>query len=245
MPNKSDNTSVNGKILLVEDDQSLSDWIKDYLTLKHYDVDQSFKGEHGVSQALKWQPDIVILDLNLPDIDGIEVCKRLRPIFKGRIIMLTARNSDEDEISGLEHGADDYLTKPVRANVLLARISTQFRYLTTLLAGYDEQDKSQSVRLGSLYVNYATRSVILRGELIDVTTKEFEVLWHLVQKTGEIVTRDELTKSLRGFEYDGFDRSVDLTISRLRRKLNDNLKNTHKIVTIRSQGYILAKDAWH
>lgn len=237
--------SINGKVLLVEDDRSLSDWIKDYLITKHFDVAQCFKGEHGVTQALKWQPDIVILDLMLPDIDGIEVCNRLRPVYKGRIIMLTARSSEEDEISGLENGADDYLTKPVRANVLLARINTQLRYLSSLPTNFDDIETSQSIRLGTLYINYDSRSVLLRGKIIDLTTKELEVLWRLVRKAGEIVTRDDLTKSLRGFEYDGFDRSVDLTISRLRRKLNDNSKNSQKIVTIRSQGYILAKDGWN
>ena len=235
---------VIGRILVVEDDQSLSDWIKDFLSAKNFAVKQCFRGDEAIAQVLEWQPDILLLDGMLPVLDGNDVCKQVRPYFKGRFLMLTARDTDADEIRSLEYGADDYLSKPIRAKVLLARINTQLRHLSTLNTEGKPIDKAQSIRLGSLYLDFGMRTVMLKGEPIEMTSKEFDMLTLLVHQAGDIVSRDELTQSLRGFEYNGFDRSVDLTISRLRRKLKDDTNNHQKIITVRGKGYILAKDVW-
>lgn len=236
--------AIYASILIVEDDHSLSDWIKDFLAAKNFVVEQCYRGDDAVEKVVEWEPDILLLDGMLPGLDGNDVCRQVRPYFKGRIIMLTARNTDTDEITSLEHGADDYLSKPVRAKVLLARINTQLRHLSSLNASFKQTEKSESIRLGNLYLNFGTRTTMLRGERVEMTSKEFDMLSMLVQNAGKIVTRDELTISLRGFEYNGFDRSVDLTVSRLRRKLDDNAKVHQKIITVRGKGYILAKDVW-
>jgi DNA-binding response OmpR family regulator len=235
--------AVNGRIILIEDDRSLSDWIKDYLVSKNFEVQQCFRGDEALEHVSRWPSDLLILDGMLPGLDGLEVCKQVRPHYKGRILMLTARDTDADEISGLENGADDYLSKPIRAQVLLARINTQLRHLSTSNSEESSAD-AKSLRVGNLHLNKASRTVLHKGEPIVMTTKEFDVLWLLVKEAGNTVSRDELTMALRGFEYNGFDRSVDLTVSRIRRKLEDTSSTQQKIVTVRGRGYILAKEAW-
>jgi len=235
--------AVNGRILIVEDDQSLSDWVKDYLITKHFEVEQCFRGDEAVQHILKMLPDLVILDCMLPGIEGTEVCKQVRPLFQGRILMLTARDEESDEVYGLEIGADEYLSKPVRAKVLLARINTQLRNLSKQLSSKNTENVS-SIRIGNLYLNKPSRTSLLKGELIDLSTGEFDMLWLLSQYAGTTVTRDELTKALRGFDYDGLDRSVDLKVSRLRKKLGDDSRSPFKIMTVWGKGYLLAKDAW-
>ncbi|MFT6270473.1 MAG: DNA-binding response OmpR family regulator [Alphaproteobacteria bacterium] len=243
MSEKHDFPVVNGRILLVEDDHSLSKWINDYLVAKHFQVEQCFRGDEAVSHTLKMQPELLILDVMLPGLDGIEVCKQLRPLFAGRIIMLTARDEDADEILGLEVGADDYLSKPIRAKVLLARINTQLRHLSKqgLSQGLEN---TEAIRIGNLYLKRSSRSAVLQGMAVDLSTGEFDMLWLLAQQGGKTVSRDELTKILRGFDYDGLDRSVDLKVSRLRKKLDDSAKTPRKIVTVWGKGYLLVKDAW-
>ncbi|WP_371194489.1 response regulator [Glaciecola sp. SC05] len=243
MTDKTNAALAAGRILLVEDDQSLSDWIKDYLVAKNFHVEQCFRGDEAVALTLSLLPDLLILDGMLPGLDGIEVCKQLRPLYKGRIIMLTARDTELDEVLALDIGADDYLSKPVRAKVLLARINTQLRHQSKIKLQTD-LDNTESMRLGNLYLKASSRTTMLRGEAIDLSSGEFDMLWLLAKQAGITVTRDDLTKVLRGFDYDGFDRSVDLKVSRLRKKLADDPKHPKKIVTVWGKGYKLVPDAW-
>ena len=169
--------------------------------------------------------------------DGLEVCRVLSSSMTIPILMLTARDEEVDEILGLEMGADDYLTKPVRGRLLEARIKSLLR------RSCHSVRPSSSIVLGQLEVNPDTRNVILNSLNIKVSSNEFDVLWVLAQHAGSVVTREVLIQKLRGFEYDGFDRSIDLRISRLRKKLGD-INEPYKIATVWGKGYQLAKDVW-
>ena len=233
-------------ILIVEDDIELANWMHDYLKAKDYRLTVCHRGDDAVDIILQQDPDIVILDGMLPGLDGMDVCKAVRPEYKKCIIMVTARDEEIDEVLGLEMGADDYLTKPVRARALLARIRKHLERLQNATQpGSVEHDANQEqMQFNNLIIDKQAMVVSLDGEKIKISSNEFEVLWLLAQQAGEVVTRDDLIKELRGFDYDGFDRSVDLRISRLRKKLGDSSSEPFRIKTIWGKGYLFAKDAW-
>jgi len=235
-------------ILLVEDDIPLSEWIADYLIARDFRVTTTGRGDDAVELIRQLNPDLVLLDGMLPGMDGLDVCKAVRPSFENPIIMLTARDEEIDEVLGLEMGADDYITKPVRARALLARIRGLLRkneQISEIQHAVQQSSKpSQRLQFNRLTINLQSRSVSLDGDLINLSSNEFDVLWLLANKAGELVTRDELVSDLRGFDYDGFDRSIDLRISRLRKKLKDNSSEPYRIKTIWGKGYLFAKDVW-
>lgn len=228
-------------ILLVEDDIALSQWMEDYLIAREFKVTTCHRGDEAVDLIGQLNPDLVLLDGMLPGMDGLDVCKAVRPQFANPIIMITARDEEIDEVLGLEMGADDYMTKPIRARALLARIKLALRRRPSA-----EQTLSNlhQVVLGGLIVDNQNRSVILNDEAINVSSNEFDVLWLLAKQAGEVVSRESLVADLRGFDYDGFDRSVDLRVSRLRKKLGDDSASPYRIKTIWGKGYLLAKDSW-
>ncbi|KXI27440.1 response regulator [Paraglaciecola hydrolytica] len=241
------------QILLVEDDASLSDWIRDYLNNKGFKVTQCMRGDEAISAITRLQPEVVILDGMLPGLDGFEVCKQARARYTGVIIMLTARDEEIDEVVGLELGADDYITKPVRARVLLTRINkaiaSKFIPVSQLKSVNNtgiEQSSIEPLKLTfkGLQVDKMSRSVSLNGQVVKVSSKEFDVLWILALSAGKVISRDSLISQLRGIEYDGFDRSIDLRISKLRKKLGDESRDPLKIKTIWGKGYLFAPDAW-
>jgi len=187
-----------------------------------------------------FSPDIIILDIMLPGKDGFTVCKELRPEYSGPILMLTAKSTDFDQVLGLEIGADDYVIKPVEPRVLSARINA-------LLRRGDLPENGKEVAVvdyGKLHISRASRQVLLEGENIDLTSQEFDLLWLLASKAGEVQNRDYIYKAVVGREYDGLDRSVDVRISRLRKKLGDNHDTPFRIKTIWGQGYLFVPDAW-
>jgi len=238
-------------ILLVEDDVSLSDWIRDYLSDKGFHVTQCMRGDAAVSLIPRLQPDVVILDGMLPGLDGFEVCKQVRQAYLGPIIMLTARDEEIDEVVGLELGADDYITKPVRARALLTRINKAMAAKLGSTANQAEPHHASALSISpsklifkGLQVDKLSRSVSLNNKLIKVSSKEFDVLWILALSAGKVISRDSLISQLRGIEYDGFDRSIDLRISKLRKKLGDESRDPLKIKTIWGKGYLFAPDAW-
>lgn len=228
-------------ILLVEDDIALSQWMQDYLIAREFKVTTCHRGDEAVDLIGQLNPDLVLLDGMLPGMDGLDVCKAVRPQFANPIIMITARDEEIDEVLGLEMGADDYMTKPIRARALLARIKLALRRRPSA-----EQTPANlhQVVLGGLIVDNQNRSVLLNDEAINVSSNEFDVLWLLAKQAGEVVSRESLVADLRGFDYDGFDRSVDLRVSRLRKKLGDDSANPYRIKTIWGKGYLLAKDSW-
>ncbi len=224
-------------ILIVEDDTELQQWIAEYLTGKGFHCACTENGADAVKLISDMQPDIVLLDGALPGLDGFKVCKTVRAFYSGAIIMITARDEEIDEVLGLEAGADDYIIKPIRARALLTRIEK-------LLEKKDAASSAKTLIFNNLVIDPHSQSVLLSGEAIKLTSKEFEVLWVLASHPGEIVTRDTLLKELRGYEFDGLDRSIDLRISRVRKKLLDRTDDPYRIKTIWGKGYLFVKDAW-
>ena len=246
-------TQGRAHILLVEDDIDLAEWIADYLIAREFKVTTSHRGDEAVELINSLNPDIVLLDGMLPGMDGLDVCKSVRANFDNPIIMITARDEEIDEVLGLEMGADDYITKPVRARVLLARIRGLLRRekkirtdnTTKAIQPSVEALEAQGIlQFSGLVISEQARSVHLDDELIKVSSNEFDVLWFLASKAGQVVSRKELVSHLRGFDYDGFDRSIDLRISRLRKKLKDDSSEPFRIKTIWGKGYLFAKDVW-
>ncbi|MEE9320993.1 MAG: response regulator transcription factor [Granulosicoccus sp.] len=224
-------------IMVVEDDASLARWIADYLSSHGYLVSVASRGDDAIRLIESDLPDLVVLDLNLPVLDGLEVCRRARKFFNGPILMLTARDAEADEILGLNTGADDYLGKPVKPHILLARVRA-------LLRRGQGDTTSKIITIGSLQLDPDSRTVTLTGKTVAVSTHEFDVLLLLANHVGKPLSREKLIGDIRGIEYDGFDRSVDVCISRLRRKLGDDAQVPRRIKTLRGTGYLLAADAW-
>lgn len=237
------NDETKNTILLVEDDEELAQWTQEYLNNKGFVVEVTASGVDAVKRINKQPPDLVLLDGMLPDIDGLDVCRQVRPDYNNPIIMLTARDEEIDEVLGLEVGADDYITKPVRARALLARIRGHLRRSHTT-ATSDKETQISLIHLNELVIDKQNLKVMLQGQPISITSAEFDVLWLLAEKAGEVVSRQELVNKLRGFDYDGFDRSIDLRISRIRKKLGDDPNEPYLIKTIWGKGYLFAKDRW-
>ena len=235
------------RVLIVEDDIDLAQWMADYLTAKQYEVEVTHRGDDAVNLILRNNPDVVILDGMLPGMDGMDVCRAVRPGFTNPIIMVTAMDEETDEVLGLELGADDYLIKPVRARALLTRIRKLTGRQTETAPPQAPQAPASSadiLRFNNLVIDRQAMVVSLEGEKLKISSNEFEVLWVLAQQAGQIVHRQDLVKQLRGFDYDGFDRSIDLRISRLRKKLKDDAAEPFRIKTVWGKGYLFAKDAW-
>lgn len=228
-------------ILLVEDDRRLADLTAEYFRQNGLTVAVEARGDRAVARFKAEQPRIVLLDLMLPGADGLTVCRELREFFNGPILIFTARDSDIDQVIGLEAGADDYVAKPVDPMVLLARTRA-------LLRRVEEQAVQQmpvaEIVLGGLRISVASQEVWLDGENIQLTTQEFELLHMLARHAGTILSRDDIFHRLRGIDYDGLDRSIDGRISKLRRKLGDSATAPSRIKTVWGKGYLLVPDAW-
>jgi len=233
------------RILLVEDDVRLAALIQEYLQQQAMDVSIEYRGDLACQRITTECPDLVVLDLMLPGLDGLEVCKAVRPQYGGPILMLTARDEDVDQVVGLEIGADDYVTKPVQPRVLLARIRALLRRFSQGNQGTtDERIERSELCFGRFRISAAARDAWLNDELLELTTNEFELLWLFATHVGEVLTRDTILDQLRGIGYDGLDRSVDIRVSRLRKKLGDNTNRPFRIKTIRGKGYLFVKEAW-
>lgn len=226
-------------ILLVEDDVRLASLIEKFLIQHNFDVKVIHSGDLAVNYILKHQPDLTILDVMLPKMDGFTICRSVRKHYSKPIIFLTAKDSDFDHVLGLEIGADDYIIKPVVPHVLLAHINVVLRRVNK-----SQKVENDKVKIGLLSVDKKSRSVFLENEEIILTSHEFELLWLLVVNAGEPQSRDFIHKTMIGREYDGLDRSVDVRISRLRKKLKDNLNSPYKIKTVWGKGYLLSESAW-
>ena len=229
-------------IMLIEDDMSLAEWFSDYLTEHGYLVTLVNRGDVAVELIKTDNPDLVVLDIMLPVKDGFDVCREARYFYHGPILMMTARDQEMDEVLGLELGADDYVTKPVKPRVLLSRIKALLRRSNN---PNDVASSSENqIQFGQFHIDANSRTTKLHGQLVAVSSNEFDVLWHLAQSAGQLVKRTELVQQLRGIDYDGFDRSIDIIVSRLRKKLGDDANNPYRIKTIWGKGYLLVADAW-
>jgi len=187
----------------------------------------------------------VVLDLMLPGCDGFEICRNVRTQFSGPILMLTARGEDVDQIVGLELGADDYVTKPVQPRVLLARIRALLRRGMSNHTAPQVSADARDMMFGTLVIRTAAREALLNNSRVDLTDNEYELLCLLARHAGEVLSRDAVLAALRKIDYDGQDRSVDLRVSRLRKKLHDNPTQPTRIKTIRAKGYMFVADAWY
>lgn len=229
---------MTSKLLLVEDDVKLAKLTADFLEQNGLTVSVANNCEQAKTQFSEGQPDLILLDLNLPDGDGLALCQYFRNEYKGPILMLTARDSNLEEVIGLDSGADDYIRKPAEPTVLLARIRSFLRLAQR------HGRSSETFEFGRLSIRPASQQVFWANQEITMTSMEFMLLSALAECAGEIVTRDELHQRTRGIEYDGLDRTVDVRISRLRKKLADYGEHPKKIRTIRGKGYLFVADAW-
>ena len=231
--------SQNNLILLVEDDRRLAQLVKDFLESNDFQVAIEENGNRVIRQAQNLNPALIILDLMLPGKDGLTLCKELRPQFKGPILMLTARDSDLDQVLGLEYGADDYVIKPAEPRVLLARIRA-------LMRRYYQNDprEQEALVFGQLCIQPTARKVVLAGDDIILSSHEYDLLLSLAAQAGQILSREFLFNHIYNREYDGLDRTIDVRVSQLRKKLNDNPENPTRIKTIWGKGYLFIADAW-
>lgn len=242
-------TNEGWRILIVEDDERLADLTREYLESNGLVVSHESHGGNAVERIRNERPDLVVLDLMLPGEDGLSICRRVRPFYDGPIIMLTARSDDLDQVLGLEMGADDYVGKPVKPRVLLARIRALLRRASAPAGAEGEAavvgSEEEPVRLqfNDLVVDRSMREAWLNNESIDLTSAEFDLLWLLARSAGRVLSREEIFTALRGIEYDGQDRSIDVRVSRIRPKIGDDPVHPRRIKTVRSKGYLFVKEA--
>lgn len=228
----------------MEDDPRLASLVHDYLEQHGFEVGVEERGDTAAARILAEQPDLLVLDLMLPGRDGLEICQEIRGAYHGPVLILTAREDEVDEVAGLELGADDYVKKPVEPRVLLARVRALLRRSRGTAPESPDPGGDGRLVFGSLRIETGSRSVFLDGEEIELTTTEFDLLHLLAARAGEVVERDWLYRELRGIDYDGVDRSVDIAVSRLRKKLEPDPSHPRGIRTVWSRGYLFAADAW-
>jgi two-component system, OmpR family, response regulator RstA len=232
--------SSSYRLLLVEDDAELASMVADYLATEGFDVSIEGRGDLAIARIASEKPDVLVLDVNLPGIDGFSICRRVRTSFRGPILILTARGEEVDEVVGLEVGADDYLSKPVRPRILLARLRAHLRKAPS---ADNAVEPGEVILLGDLRIDPSRRVVELQAREVETTTAEFDVLWLLAQHAGKVLSRKEMFEILLGFPYDGLDRSIDLRVSRLRRKLGDDPEKPRLIKSVRGVGYLLSTES--
>lgn len=223
---------------MIDDDEQLTELVSQYLSTNGFTVYAYHDGLQINEKIEAHNPDLIILDLMLPEIDGLTICKQIRAGFDGAIVMLTALGDDIDEVTGLEVGADDYLAKPVKPRVLLAHIRAQLRRQNKL----DKQQQESLVTCfeGRLVLDAGNRTAVKDELDITLSSAEFDLLWLLAKQVGSVVKREVLHEQIFRLPYDGLDRSIDLRISRIRKKLDDDPKQPAIIKTIRNAGYQLA-----
>ncbi|WP_296046410.1 response regulator [uncultured Alteromonas sp.] len=228
-------------LILVEDDERLAELVGQYLTANGFSVVRFADGE-GLTERVKTRaPDAIILDVMLPGDDGFTLCNRLRQFYTGPLLFMTAKSESFDQVLGLEIGADDYVVKPVEPRVLLARVNALMRRAAS---AEPVANSGSLVTFGKLSIDKLSRRVSLGGEDIALTSHEFDLLCLLADNASQLVERTTLYKALIGREYDGLDRSADVRVSRLRKKLKDNPQNPYRIKTIWGKGFFFVADAW-
>ncbi|CAM2889898.1 response regulator YycF [Streptococcus pluranimalium] len=228
-------------ILVVDDEKPISDIIKFNLSKEGYTIVTAFDGHEAVQQFEDVKPDLVILDLMLPGIDGLEVAKEIRKTSHTPIIMLSAKDSEFDKVIGLEIGADDYMTKPFSNRELLARVKAQLRRVETIESVAEEslQASSSEIEIGNLQIVPEAFIAKKNGEEVELTHREFELLYHLAQHIGQVMTREHLLETVWGYDYFGDVRTVDVTIRRLREKIETTPSRPEYILTRRGVGYFM------
>ncbi|WP_320009373.1 response regulator transcription factor [Maridesulfovibrio sp.] len=218
-------------ILVIEDDADIQQLLSEYLAGFGYTVHSEGSPEKGLSAFKSLSPDLIILDVMLPGMNGFEVCRRIRQDSQVPVIMLTARGDVMDRVAGLEIGADDYLPKPFEPRELVARIQS-------ILRRSQQSSTHETVNFGELYIDFDARAALIKGKDIGLTTNEFNALAVLARNPGKTFNRDDLIQELRGLESDSYNRSIDITMSRIRQKLGDDPKLPRYIKTVWGTGYV-------
>lgn len=226
------------RVMLVEDDEKLAELVRDYLGAYEFVVDLVSRGDLALARFEATQPDLVVLDLSLPGLDGLVVCRQIRERSAVPMLILTAREDAFDEVSGLEQGADDYINKPVQPRVLLARL----RALVRRAAVSGSKPANRDIVVGRLRVSRENHAVYWRDEQVELNQPEFKLLLALAESAGQVMSRNDLLLRMRGLEFDGMDRSIDNSVSRLRRKFDD--PRGERIKTVWGEGYLLSPSAW-
>ncbi|MFC3626330.1 two-component system response regulator RstA [Vogesella amnigena] len=232
------------KILFVEDDAELAGLMQGFLARHDLEVVIEPRGDTAAAALVREQPDLLLLDIMLPGKDGLTLCRELRPNFAGPIVMLTSLDSDINQILGLELGANDYVLKTTPPAVLAARLRAQLRQHEQRQNGSQEPDSPQQLVFGMLRIDGRSRDVQLDGQRIALSTTDFDLLWQLASHAGEVQDRDTLLRVMRGLSYDGLDRSIDIAVSRLRKKLGDDPAAPARIKTVRNKGYLFSPVDW-
>lgn len=227
------------KILVVDDEKPISDIVKFNLEKEGFEVITAFDGEEALEKANEEDPDLIILDLMLPKMDGLEVCREVRKTKDTPIIMVTAKDQEIDKVLGLELGADDYVTKPFSNRELVARVKANVRRQVSLKNTESAKEESNDIEVGDLTVHPDAYIVSKRGESIEVTHREFELLHYLARHIGQVMTREHLLETVWGYDYFGDVRTVDVTVRRLREKIEDSPSHPTFLVTRRGVGYYL------
>lgn len=226
---------MSEQILLIEDDARLAEMVQDYLGQSEFDVTIADTGTKGLSLLKGGNFEAVLLDLMLPDIDGLEVCRIIRISSRIPILMLTAKGEPMDRIVGLELGADDYLPKPFEPRELLAR-------LRAILRRGKGEDMASAIRFGRLEINLEAMDAKIDGSTCSLTAHQFKLLEIMAKKAGRVLTRDYLMDELKGQNFESFDRSIDVHISRIRAEIEDDPKHPRRLITVRGAGYVFARE---
>jgi DNA-binding response OmpR family regulator len=229
------------KILLIDDDMELCSLLTEYLSDEGFDLETCHDGQAGLECALAQAHDLIILDVMLPGCNGFEVLKKLRKQSDIPVLMLTARGEEVDRIVGLEIGADDYLGKPFNPRELVARIRAVFRRVQPPESGSDGSEAPARVCVDDIEMETGTRQVLRNGKAVDLTAVEFNLLGVLLASAGSVVSREELNQAVLGRPYSPFDRSIDVHISKLRKKLGEKSGQVERIQAVRGEGYLYAR----
>ncbi|EON15090.1 MULTISPECIES: response regulator transcription factor [Pandoraea] len=230
------------RVLLVEDDARLAALVTEYLHAYRFEVMVVANGARALERFRAFSPDIVVLDLMLPGMDGMEICRQMRAVSTTPILILTAREDTYDQVAGLEVGADDYVVKPVEPRLLLARLRALLR--RAVPSAEVEVASDDGLAFGLLRIVPRDRMVFWRGVPVELKSNEFSLLLILARSAGRVVTRDEILQQLRGIEFDGIDRTVDVGIYRLRKRFEDTDGEPQRIKTVWGRGYLFSPSAW-
>ena len=226
------------RVLIIEDDKEISDLISIHLKDMDLEVSQSYDGKDGLLKAVNEKFDLIILDIRLPYLDGLELCKKLRmEKIQSLVLILTSKSEEIDKVLGLEIGADDYLTKPFSIRELVARVKALLRRREMFLTSQETEVEDKEVNIGDLMINEGMRKVRIRGENIDLSPKEFDLLVLLTSNPGKTYTRMQLLNKIWGYEFEGFEHTVNSHINRLRSKVEQNMHEPEYILTTWGVGY--------